>query len=116
MDDSQNTNQDASQNQAQSRDAGRSDSDESSDSKRSHPSGPANPVSGSHKEVAPLSGQANEYVKPVESAPELPKEVAEVGVQTVEDRPEIHPEAAKAGVTHAKEHVTHPTEPPGVVS
>ena len=34
----------------------------------------------------------------------------------VEDRPEIHPEAAKAGLTHAKEHVSHPTEPQGVVS
>ena len=77
---------------------------------------PVNPISGPHKEVAPLSGQTSEYVKPVESAPELPKEVEAAGVEAVEDRPQIHPEAAKAGLTHAKEHVSHPTEPAGVVT
>ena len=104
MDDQQNTGQDVSQDKVQQQPQGAVSGQQ------------VNPISGPHKEVAPLSGRAGEYLKPVEAAPEFPKEVEEAGVRKVEERPQIHPEAAKVGLTHAKEHVSHPTEPQGVVS
>ena len=78
---------------------------------------PVAPVSGPHKEAAPLSDQTGEYLQPTETKPELSKEVVEAGVEHAPDeKPHIPHEAANAGVVHAKETVSHHTEPTGVVT
>ena len=76
---------------------------------------PVAPVSGPHKEVAPLAGQTSEYIRPVEAQPEIAQEVADAGVEQAVERPVIHPEVAQAGVTHAKETIPHHVDPAGVV-
>jgi hypothetical protein len=78
---------------------------------------PSHPVSGPHKEAAPLSGQTGEYLQPTETKAELSQEVVEAGVEHVPDeKPHIPHEVAQAGVVHAKETIAHHTEPVGVVS
>jgi hypothetical protein len=77
---------------------------------------PVVPIGGVNKEVAPLVGNAAEYIKPTEVKPELSKDVVEVGVEhSPEDKLHIPHEAVQIGVSHAKEHVEHHVEPVGVV-
>lgn len=74
----------------------------------SPPSQPAYPVSGSHKEAAPIrQAPVTEYVKPTEVAVQLPQEVAEAGVEVVRDaeQPQITPEHQAVGIEPAKEAV-----------
>jgi hypothetical protein len=63
------------------------------------------PVSGPHKEHAPLTVEAPvaEYVRPTEVEPVLHPEVAESGVEVVEqqERPQISVEQKAVGVNHA---------------
>lgn len=77
----------------------------------------AAPVSGPHKEAAPVGERASEYLQAAEVKPELSQEEVKAGVEHApEDKPHIPYEVAKAGVSHAKETVIHPVEPSGVVS
>lgn len=66
---------------------------------------PAMPVSGLHKEHAPLTMEAPvaEYVQPTEVEPVLHPEVAEAGVEVVEqqERPQITVEQKAVGINHA---------------
>ena len=87
------------------------------DEGKSHPAGAVAPISGSHKEAAPISAQTSEYLAPAEAKPALAKEVREVGVEHApEERPVIPHDVSQAGVTHAKESLAHPVEPSGVIS
>lgn len=68
----------------------------------------SNPVSGPHKEIAPIrQAPVSEYVKPTEVAVELPQEVAEAGVEVVHnaEQPHITPEHQAVGIEPAKEAV-----------
>ncbi|MEK7605048.1 MAG: hypothetical protein AAB478_00830 [Patescibacteria group bacterium] len=68
----------------------------------------AYPVSGPHKEAAPISqALVTEYVKPTEVAVQLPQEVAEAGVEIVHnaEQPQITPEHQAVGIEPAKEAV-----------
>lgn len=66
---------------------------------------PMQPVSGPHKEHAPLTVEAPvaEYLRPTEVEPVLHPEVAEAGVEVVEqqERPQISVEQKAVGVNHA---------------
>ncbi len=79
------------------------------------------PVSsvGPTKESEPIAIVAPEgtaeYIKPSESAPEIPKEVAEAGVEVVSEMPQLMPVHKEIGIKLAKESVPVQTQPTGAV-
>ena len=62
-------------------------------------------------------GQPSEYLKPVEVAPVLPKELVEAGVEHSEQHREVTlpPVVKQAGVEPARESIPHHTMPSGAV-
>lgn len=82
---------------------------------------PQNPVSGPHKEVAPVrqmptaEAPVAEYVRPTEVAPQLQQEVVDAGVEVVHnpEQPQLTQEHKAVGLELAKEAVpvTIPAQP-----
>lgn len=66
---------------------------------------PAQPVSGPHRERAPLEAPVADYVQPSghDVEPQVPQEVREAGVETKSEVPQLPLDVQQAGVTHAKE-------------
>lgn len=57
----------------------------------------------------------NEIIQPVEQAPVIEKELAEIGVEKVQSEPNLTLADQKAGFTLAKESTPYPTAPTGIV-
>lgn len=82
---------------------------------------PPNPVSGPHKEIAPIrqvpvvEAPVTEYIRPTEVSPQLNQEVVEAGVEVVNnpEQPQLTQEHKTAGLEPAKEAVpvTVPLQP-----
>lgn len=70
------------------------------------------PVSVPQKEQQPIGG--TNYIEKVERQPEIPPEVAKIGVQPVSG-PTLSAEDKKVGITQAKEEVPVSTKPEGLV-
>lgn len=79
---------------------------------------PLQPVSGPHKEMAPLSGMTTELMKPSEQAPELPSELVEAGVEVTPNNelPVIPREVQLVGVKQVNENTILHIESQGAVT
>lgn len=74
--------------------------------------GQQTPVNIPQKEQQPIGGTS--YIEKVERQPEIPPEVAKIGVQPVSG-PTLTAEDKKIGIMEAKEEVPVSTEPEGLV-
>ncbi|MBI2622018.1 hypothetical protein HYW66_00050, partial [Candidatus Microgenomates bacterium] len=72
------------------------------------------PVSGPQKEQEPIAGRS--YIEQVERAPEIPPEVAQVGVAPISQTAPLTKEDREAGIIEAGEAVPTKTEPEGLVN
>lgn len=75
---------------------------------------PSGPVGIAQKEQAPVINQ--EYIKPSEPEPSIPKEVVEAGVEKVLENAVLPPDVEKLDVRLAKESTPVVTKPTGIVS
>lgn len=76
--------------------------------------GQPTPVSPPQKEQESITPTQGGYLERVERQPEIPPEVAKIGVQPVSG-PTLTAEDKKVGITEAKEEVPVSTEPEGLV-
>lgn len=80
---------------------------------------PGMPVSGGNKEQGPIGSMRTEYVAPApaETVPQIPQELAELGIETSPDtdKPEVPPAAQQVGVQPVKTAIPVQTESQGTV-
>ena len=75
------------------------------------------PAGSIQKEQGPvvLTSPTAEFIKPSEQAPQISKELLEMGVESVSNVPDLTKQHQEAGIDHAKESVPVAAEPTGAV-